>query len=720
MKKAAAAAAALAALHVHAQTPPSAPPAPPQERSLRPVVVTPTPGVAQEAFDTAASVDVVDGATLRNAQLQVNLSEDLVRVPGVVALNRQNYAQDLQISVRGFGARSTFGVRGLRLYSDGIPATAPDGQGQVSHFDLSSADRIEVLRGPFSSLYGNSSGGVISLFTADGAPGMQVEAAGAVGSDGIRRENLRFAGDQGAWNWNVGATHFETDGFRQHSAASRDGLNAKVRLKASAATRVTFVANSVRMPEVQDPLGLTRAEFEADPRQASPAALLFNTRKSVDQQQAGLIVEHQLDAAQSLKLTTWRGQRSTEQFQAIPTAPTQVPITHPGGVIDLNRDYQGLDAQWIHRSQLNGNPLTLRAGVYADELQEHRRGFQNFVGPAAAPTERGVIGALRRDEDNRARSFDQYAQANWESERFGLTAGLRHSAVRFRSQDHFIVPGNPDDSGAARYEATTPVLGAVYHVNDRLNVYAAAGRGFETPTLNEISYSPNGQTGLNFALQPAYSRQLELGVKAEPLRDWRVNAAVFQANTSNEIVVLSNVGGRSTFQNASQTRRRGFEAAAAGQWGSGWSAYAAFTVLDATYRSAFLTCATAGCPAVAPQVLVPAGNRIPGIPRTSAFAELVWRHRPWGLETALELRRVGRMAVDDGNNDFAPSATLWNLRLALAQNINRWTVREFVRIDNLADRNTIGSVIVNEGNKRFFEPAPGRTWLLGASAVYAF
>jgi len=710
MRLAVLAAAALAALHAHAQTP-TPTPAPTQERTLRPVVVTPTPGVAQPAFDTPASVDVVTGEQLRNAQLQVNLSEGLARVPGVVALHRQNYAQDLQISIRGYGARSTFGVRGIRLYADGIPATAPDGQGQVSHFDLSSADRMEVLRGPFSALYGNSSGGVISLFTADGAPGLQAEGGAAFGSDGVRRQNVRVAGEQGAWNWNLSALHFETDGFRDHSAAQRTGFNGKVRLQATADTRVTLVANAMDMPDVQDPLGLTRAELEANPQQASPAALQFNTRKSVDQQQAGLILEHRVNEVHGLKLTTWGGRRGTEQFQAIPVA-VQAPPTHPGGVIVLDRDYQGVDGQWVARTRAFGGPLTFTAGLYADDLKEHRQGFRNFVG-----TTLGVMGAQRRNEDNRVRSFDQYAQGTWESERFSLTAGLRHSEVKFESKDRFIAPGNGDDSGSAKFSATTPVLGALWHASDAMNLYASVGKGFETPTFNEIAYRPSG-SGLNFGLQAAESRQWELGVKAEPVTDWRVNAALFQSRTSDEIAVLSNTGGRSTFQNVGDTRRRGLETAIAGSWAKSWSTYAALTWLDAEYRTDFLTCVAAPC--TTPNTLVRAGNRIPGIPRFSAYAEVAWKHLPWGLESALELRHVGDMAVDDRNTDFAPKATLFNLRVSLAQTVNRWTFREFVRVDNLADRDYVGSVIVNEGNQRYFEPAPGRTWLLGVNAVYAF
>lgn len=702
------AAAVLAAMEAAAQTA--------AEPTLRPIVVTPTPGVAQQAFDTPASVDVVTGEQMRNGQLQVNLSEPLVRVPGVVALNRQNYAQDLQISVRGFGARSTFGVRGIRLYTDGIPATAPDGQGQVSHFDLSSAGRLEVLRGPFSSLYGNSSGGVISLFTADGLPGLQAEAAAAFGSDGVRRQNLRFAGEQGAWNWNLDAANFRTDGYRDHSAASRTGFNGKVRLQATPDTRVTFVANAIDMPQVQDPLGLTRPEYEANPRQASPQALLFDTRKSVDQQQVGAVLEHRINDVHAVKLTTWGGSRATEQFQAIPPG-AQIPITHPGGVIVLNRDYGGIDGQWIARTRAWGGGLTFTAGLYADDLEEHRQGFQNFFGPPTAPTALGVMGMQRRDEDNRVRSFDQYAQGSWQGERFSVTAGLRHSQVKFESRDRFIVGANRDDSGSVRYSATTPVLGLVWHASDALNVYAAAGRGFETPTSNELSYRPDGQAGLNLDLDPARSRQWEVGVKAEPVQDWRVNAALFQARTSDEIVVATNVGGRSTFQNAAETRRRGAELALTGQWASAWSTYVALTWLDATYRTAF-TCVSAACTPANNQVA--AGNRIPGIPRFTAFAELAWTHKPWGLESALELRHVGDMPVDDRNTDFAPASTVFNLRVSLRQVRDRWTFREFLRVDNLADRNYVGSVIVNEANRRFFEPAPGRTWLVGASAVYAF
>ncbi|MFC5499090.1 TonB-dependent receptor family protein [Caenimonas terrae] len=706
------------ALLAAAMLPPGAAIAQPQpqppvrEGLLSPVVISVTRGVEQRAFDTPASVDVVDAAVIRDAGPQVNLSEALSRVPGVVALNRQNYAQDIQISSRGFGARSTFGVRGLRLYVDGIPATGPDGQGQVSHFDLASAARIEVLRGPFSALYGNSSGGVISMFTADGGPQTIGEIGTAFGSDGLRRTGLKLGGQQGALQYNLSASRFETDGSRQHSAAERTGFNGKVKYTLDADTRWTFVLNSVRMPDVQDPLGLTRAELQADPRRATPAALTFNTRKSIDQTQGGVVLDHRFNPGNALQVTAYVGERATQQFQSIPVA-TQTPASHPGGVIDLARDYSGIDARWIRKSQLLDEPLTFTAGVSMERLQEDRRGFQNFVGSTL-----GVLGALRRDEANDVRSTDEYAQAEWAPGRWRISAGVRHSQVSFDSRDHYVVPGNPDDSGSVSYSATSPVLGLVFRASDDLNLYASLGKGFETPTLNELAYRPSGATGLNLNLRSAGSRQWELGVKSQFGKDWALNAAYFRARTSDEIAVLANTGGRSVYQNVGSTSRDGVEAVLSGRWQGGWSAYASASYLDAIYRDSFLTCTSAPC--AKPTTRIAAGNRIPGIPASTLYAEVAWAHRPWGLETALEWRRLGRIYVDDGNTDAAPASSVFNLRVSLAQQVGRWALREFLRVDNIADRSYVGSVIVNEGNSRFFEPAPGRTWLLGLNAAYQF
>ena len=387
-----------------------------------------------------------------------------------MAQNRQNYAQDLQISSRGFGARSTFGVRGVRLYRRRHPRNLPDGQGQVAHFDLGSAGRVEVLRGPFSALYGNSSGGVIALFTEDGAPGTRFTGTVSDASFDARRYALKAAGEAGRTNYVVDLSRFETAGYREHSAAQRDIANAKVRFTLTEGSQLTLIGNAQDLT-ADDPLGLTLAQLNADPDQAGTNAIAFNARKTVKQQQLGLNYSLNWGSADTLTATVYGGHRETVQFQAIPQA-NQLAATSAGGVIDLNRDYWGSDAHWTHSFDLASGSAQITAGVSYDKLDEERRGYQNFVG-----TTFGVLGALRRNEENATYNFDQYVQAQWEpTERWLLLAGARNSKVRFNSRDLYVVTGNGDDSGTRTYTATTPVAGITFRANDKLSVFAAYGQ----------------------------------------------------------------------------------------------------------------------------------------------------------------------------------------------------------------------------------------------------
>ncbi|MDP3811260.1 MAG: TonB-dependent receptor plug domain-containing protein, partial [Hydrogenophaga sp.] len=415
--------------------------------ALAPVVIT-GDGAWQQRWLAPGSIEVVDGDELRAGQLQINLSEGLGRVPGLVVRNRQNYAQDLQISVRGFGARAPFGVRGVRLYVDGIPASAPDGQGQAANFPIGSADRIEVIRGPFSALYGASAGGVIALYTQDGQRPAEWRSGLAAGSNGLWRFSTQLTGQTGSaaqpgWSYSLDVGQFATDGERAQSAASRATGNLKLS-RAHEGGRTVLLLNR-QTSRALDPLGLTRAEFDADPGQTTPVATQFNTRKTVSQTQLGLAWEQALGQGHRIELMGYGGQRRVRQFQAIPTG-AQIPAGSAGGVIDLARDYWGWNARWrLDRHYDSGEHLTVSAGLASDRQTEERRGYENFIGPTL-----GVLGRLRRDETNRASTLDPYVQAEWRTPDTTLTAGLRHSSVRFTSADRYVVGTNPDDSGAVR------------------------------------------------------------------------------------------------------------------------------------------------------------------------------------------------------------------------------------------------------------------------------
>lgn len=660
------------------------------------------------SFDLPAAIDVVDAAQIGAAQLRVNASEALAAVPGVVVRNRENYAQDLQISSRGFGTRSAFGVRGVRLVADGIPATMPDGQGQAATFNLDVAERIEVLRGPFSALYGNHSGGVVQLFTREPTDKPTVEASFTGGSYGQRKLDTNASGRSGGIGYLIDVSRFETDGYRDHSAATRDQAYAKLVVEPTSTSRLVITASGLRQDDTQDPLGVTWDTFRRDPRAGeidttdtqSPRRTLadrYDTRKSIDHQQFGATFEQRF-GQDRLQVTAYGGNRRVIQYQSF-SRGFQAPATHSGGVIDFDRDFYGIDANWRAVRTVAGGTLRTTAGLEMAQSKDARQGFENFIG-----TTFGVKGNLRRDEQNDVTSVDPYVQVEWERDQWVLTGGLRHSRVDFDVEDRYLSNGN--DSGGTDFRHTTPLVGVLYKISPTLNVYASAARGFETPTMNESFYSGTGG-GFNFALEPAIGTHLEVGAKAMVARGVRVNAAVFQVKTKDELVVDASSGGRTSYRNASATLRQGGELSVDAELGAGWNARIAMSMLHAIYDEGFGA--------------VPKGSRLPGVPKSSFYGELGWTEVAGRYGVALETVANSRVYAEDTNTaQTAPGYAVVNARVQASQQFGGWRLRQFARLNNLFDRDYVGSVIVGDANRRYYEAAPGSNWLLGVSAQYQF
>jgi len=660
---------------------------------LPPVVVRSTLH-PQDLLHIPASISRLDSQRLHTGRPALDLSESLAAVPGMQAQHRHNAAQDLQISIRGFGARSTFGIRGIRMYVDGIPATMPDGQGQLSNIDLPSVESVEVLRGPYSALYGNSAGGVLRIDTAPGKGRPQLRFDGLTGRDGLQRYGVQASGatDAGMHDYRLSVNRTDADGYRDHSAMRKYVGNARLGFSVGDDSTLTLVANHVDIV-ADDPLGLTAADVHDRPRSTHPNAQRYNTRKTVKQTQLGLQLATDLNARHSLQIVTYGGQRSTVQFQAIPSAAQANP-RHAGGVIDLKRVYSGADVRWTAQ----GDTLTWVSGIAYDHMRETRRGFENFIGKQL-----GVKGALRRDERNTLENLDPYAQLTlaW-TPHWSLQTGLRYSTVRFQSLDHYMTASNVDDSGSAKYQAWLPVLALRYAASSDTSVHVTAGRGFETPTFNEISYRPDGTGGLNFALQPSTSRNLEIGVKTRALGGL-LTGAMFHIDTRDEIVSAGTMGGRATFRNAGKSRRQGLELSWSRQVLEHLHVTASATWLDAVLRN--------------PQD--GEGRRIPSIARQNAYAGVTWSP-PQGWQGGVQWRASGRIYANTANTaaatGYAVAGLFAGYKLALAD----WDVDAFVRVDNVFDRRYVGSVIVNEGNQRYHEPAAGRHWNLSLAARYRF
>lgn len=671
------------------------------------MVVTAAPTTVSE-LDTPAAVSVVNGDEMRQAAPRVNLSESLGAVPGLPVQNRQNYAQDLQLSIRGFGSRSTYGVRGLRIYVDGIPATMPDGQGQTSNIDIGSVDTIEVLRGPFSALYGNSSGGVINVTSQTGTQPPTVEASSYYGSFGTWHYGMKATGavgdgsHAGDVDYTVSTNRFTTHGYRDHSGARKNLANARLGVRINDVSKLTLLLNSVDI-KANDAGGLTADEWRDNPRQ-SPRGDQYNTRKNTRQTQAGLRYERQLSAQDDLSVMMYAGERETTQFQSIPRAP-QLKPSHAGGVIDLTRHYQGIDTRLTHRGELLV-PVTLTAGLDYENMSERRKGYENFVMVNGAP-QYGEQGALRRNERNLMWNVDPYLQTQWQlTDKLSLDAGVRYSSVWFDSNDYYITPGNGDDSGDASYHKWLPAGSLKYALTDAWNVYLSAGRGFETPTINELSYRSDNQSGLNFGLKPSTNDTVEIGSKTR-IGNGLFTAALFQTNTDNEIVVDSSSGGRTSYKNAGKTRRQGMELGLDQQFGESWRLKAAWTWLDATYRTN--VCDDASCN----------GNRIPGIARNMGYASFGYQPEQ-GWYAGSDIRYMSDIMANDENTAKAPSWTVVGLTTGYKWSYGRMDMDLFGRIDNLFDREYVGSVIVNESNGRYYEPAPGRNYGIGLNLAWRF
>ena len=610
----------------------------PEKTITAPVVVTAT-RVEQNSFDLPVAIDVVNQKDIQDGQLQMTLSESLIRVPGITAQNRTQSAQDPQISSRGFGSRSSFGVRGIRLYVDGIPLTMPDGQGQPGVVDLSSIKSIEVMRGPFSALYGNSSGGVIQMLTEDAPKTLEVGGTAMFGSYDTNRQVLDAAGTSENMEYLLNTSNFHTGGFRQNSESDKQAATAKFKFNISDDTKITALVNWFDQ-SAQDPLGLDRARaFNSNTRESVvPAVIFANTSVKRDHTQIGFNFEQTINDQNKITLIPYIGSRSNAQI--LTTTALATVLKGPGGTAtntcntargtcarlsEIDRDFYGVDMHWDHSGNLAELPYNITFGLNYGK-QSDARLDTNILNNGF------VVNTLNRNEDNIADNFDQYLQGKLSVlDNVDLHAGVRHTNVELKVKDRFITGtgSNGDNSGSVKYQKTTPVIGALWKVTPAFNLYANFGKGFETPTFIEAAFDDvsTNPSKPNLTLKAAESRNYEIGAKAFISDNVQANLTLFKVDTKNEIVTRQTIAGRSSYQNAGATKRTGVEASLDAVFDNNFTFFASYTLLDATFEDPFTTVINAaGAPGT-----VKAGNVIPGTYRSQIYGELAWKYEPFGF-----------------------------------------------------------------------------------------
>lgn len=620
---------------------------------------------------------------------QVNLSESLGSIPGVLVQNRYDYAEGEQVSIRGFGATAPFGVEGVRLLVDGIPATMPDGQGETQIMDLPSTARISVIEGPFSVLYGNAAGGIIIAHTLDGPARPVLHLRSWAGSFGSGQTTLSGGATSGSFNYFASLSRFHTRGWRSHSEATRSHFNTKLRYRLGAGSSITVIANALEQ-QAQDPSGLTNSQMQQDPRQVRSAVYTYDARKHVHNVQGGVVWRDALGPTNRLHVDVYDGQREVRQF---------LPFSgdfglSSGGVVDLSDYFGGGQARITHEGTLGTLPYSVVAGLQYARENEFRKGFVNAT---------GGLGALRRNEFDVVDSVAQFAQARWLlTSRWSLAAGLRRSSVRFQSIDHFITSTNPNDSGSAEYTSNDPVLGFTYKASTHLHLYFDYGRGFQTPTFYQLAYRPSGKPGLNFSLSPMRNDNYELGERLQLGRLW-VTASVFRILTHNEIVVASSSDGRTSYMNAGETLRNGAGLTLGATIGPHLTVRLTYSYLDAYF---------VGGPY--------ADRTLPGVPRNRAQAGLRWNSPAVGFYSDLDLVAHGRTYADTSNTAAAAGYGLVNWAVGFRQHTSRWRISEFLRIDNIFDRRYVSALVIGDSYGRYYEPGPGRDVTVGVSLRRTF
>jgi len=686
--------------------------------TLSPVVVTAT-RQAQNSFDLPVAIDVVEQKNIKDGQLQMNLSESLIRVPGITAQNRTQQAQDPQISSRGFGSRSSFGVRGIRVYVDGIPLTMPDGQGQPGVVDLSSIKSIEVMRGPFSSLYGNSSGGVIQMFTKDAPATPTVGATTMFGSYDTKRNVLEAAGKSEGVEYLLNVSNFESNGYRDHSSSDKKMATAKFKFNISEDTKLTTLVNWFEQ-DAQDPLGLRRDATANDPSafsnpKAVPnSALRANTRVSRSHTQVGFNLEHAFNENNSINFVNYVGTRENLQYLSTNAA------TSAGRASQISREFWGTDLRWNNHGEIFGKKYNFHIGANYGKSTDTRLDINADGGiKRSTSVANNANNALNRDEDNISTNYDRYVQGMLSAtDTIDLHAGLRRTKVNLEVKDRFLTGtnNNGNNSGNVSYEKTNPVIGVIWKLTPTLNLYANYGKGFETPTFIEAAYDATSNGAPNLNLKSSKSQNYEIGAKAYLNDDTLATISLFKIDTDDEIVLReTSAANRSIYGNAKETKRKGVELSLSSQFENNISTYLSYSLLDAKFDSNFTYRTSNGSDRT-----VETGYNIPGTFRNQLYGEIAWKYAPLGFYSALEGRYNSKAYVDDINSDSTSSYTIFNLRTGFEQHLAHWSFREYIRVENMFDREYIGAIRVNDANLRFFEPAAGRNYLLGLSAQYKF
>lgn len=628
---------------------------------------------------TPLAVSVVEREEILRARPAIDLADALDLVPGVLAQSSENFAQDTRVAIRGFGARSTFGIRGVRVQVDGIPTTLPDGQSEVDSIDLAFADRIDVVRGTTSSLFGGAGGGLVSISTLAPTEARRIRLRSSFGTDRTWRHAASITGTTHDTGYVVGLAHTRTAGFRAHARARQTALLTKLERELASGAHVALRFSSVWAPEAQDPGGLNRAERAADRGAAAPGARIFGAGEKLNQQRVALTYDKSLGPGQFLQARAYRVWRD---FSGA------LPLNRR---IDFDRTVTG--GGILHRLRLG--PVRISTGADLDVQQDRRR---NYTNPGGS---RGDL-ILRQSEE--VRSLGPFVQLDWfASESLQLVLGARYDWTEFEVGDRFTADGTASDS--IRFRELSPRFAVQYEIAPAQLLRASVTTGFQVPTTTELRPA-DALGGFDNDREAERAVTFELGAKGALGSTFFYDIAVFDIRIDDVLVPFEDMAGDTFFRNAGRVRRRGAELAISGNLTSRWALRASYTYADYRYRD------------FDPNGLVDLdGRREPNAPQHSAALELRYDH-PQGFFATLAVRHFSDIELDDSNTLESGGATTADIRFGFRLRRGDLELQPFAGIRNLTGVEFDGTVRPNAAAGRFFEPAPEIQSYLGIDVQF--
>lgn len=662
---------------------------------LLPISVSVTRDAMRSALELPFALARVTPDSLHPGLRRASLGEFVFGIPGLQVSERNNPSQDPRLAVRGFGARSAFGVRGVRVLRDGIPLTLPDGQTPIDWMDLESAGTVEAIRGTAASLYGNAAGGVVSIRSR--APDAAPFAVIARGWDGgnVRRASVSASGSGpekfgpfGESGYLISGTRTEGDGPREYSRQKATSVFGRV-LGTVKNSRLEVQGVSYDAPTSENPGALTAVELARNPRLSDSLNVTKHSRKGVQQSQIALLAS--------------RGRGTSEISASLFMGSRTLDNPLPFAIVAVDRKTYGGSLRAGAETSLGGWPFRMTAGVDAQTQRDDRFNFENCSDVAVTvpvtarcPASGRERGAVRLNQGEHIDGQGAYVRYELEMPRRLLgSVSLRYDRVRFKLSDRFTSTTNGDDSGDRALNALSPMAGLVWRVKPLFSLYANVASAFETPTITELTNQPDGKPGLNQDLAPQRTRTLEVGMNGVVGAHLRVDAALFGASARDELVGFDVPGavGRRAFRNAGRTRRRGLETnlAFVGRWGEAGAAYTLSKFNFVTYAVG-----TANY----------AGKPIPGVPTHQGQAYLTLRSRGWYVTS--DANSASRVGANDASSVFAAAWTTLGIRAGRAPANTRWAIEPTFGVDNVFDRGYASAVVINATRSRYFEPGVGR------------